>query len=957
MNLLPGTALLGLYTVSALLVTCDAQTLTRVTDPSNPIVTDHYESGGGAWIDVDRDGFLDLYVAHGNLSNQNNSLYMNDRRGGYIKVATGAIVNDGGSSIGSTWGDYDNDGKLDVFVTNRNSFGNFLYRGNGDSTFTKVTTGSVVTDRANSNSSSWVDVDGDGFLDLYVVNFQGNDYLYRNNGPPLFDFTRIDTVVPVGDGSNFSIPGAWADMNNDRRPDLFVGNAGNQNDFLYINNGNLNFTKIVIPDGRTTLGGSWGDYNNDGNLDLVTTGYLGQNDILYRNSGPPFYNLIPDTVSIVSHEGGNCVGSAWGDFNNDGNLDLFVANDGGHSHLYMNNGPPDYSFTAVAVGDPVTNVGNSFGCAWVDIDGDGFLDLFVANRLNQQDFLYHNSGNSNHWIEIDLTGTASNRSAIGAKVRLYAAINGVPISQTREVMAQTGYNSQVLMLHFGLGDAASVDSIKVAWPSGNDELFTQVPSNQHLAIAEKDSSVPTPIQPANGSQGLSTPVAFQWTRPLYDAPFWLEVSHDSTFSSGLIVNDSAVVDTTDTLAIPVGGGRLYWRVRATRSIYKSKWSSAWNFILGDSAFQEGISNGWNLVSLPVSPRDPRKTSLFPTAQTAAFRYDSTYRASDSLSTGAGYWLRFSGNQAVDLIGLPVRAETVGVRIGWNLIGSVFDSIPASSVRSNPPGIITSNFFLYRGGYRVAETLAPGLGYWVKTDSDGTIMLGSGGIFAAKHVHRDRMGAVDRLHSLVIRDREGNTQMLYFGIDLDPEVTAKFNELPPPAPEGSFDARFQSNRMIESFTPTEEKRVPIFVSSAAYPVTLQWESKSSEELQFKLVVGKNERDLGRSGAYIISTPAREGSIFLLSVRGHGLPLLFSLSGCYPNPFNPMTTISYVVGEPVLTTLKVYDILGREVATLVNEVRAPGTYRAVWDAANYPSGVYTYRIVAGKFTDTRKMELIR
>src|SRR4029077_4657707 len=136
-----------------------------------------------------------------------------------------------------------------------------------------------------------------------------------NNGPPLFDFTRVDTVVPVGDGSNFSIPGAWADMNNDRRPDLFVGNAGNQNDFLYINNGNLNFTKIVIPDGRTTLGASWGDYNNNGNLARVTTGYLGQNDIFYRNSGPPFYNLIPDTISIVSHEGGNCVGSAWGDFN------------------------------------------------------------------------------------------------------------------------------------------------------------------------------------------------------------------------------------------------------------------------------------------------------------------------------------------------------------------------------------------------------------------------------------------------------------------------------------------------------------------------------------------------------------------------------------------------------------------------------------------------------------------
>src|SRR6266849_1095759 len=244
---------------------------------------------------------------------------------------TGAIVNDGGSSIGSTWGDYNNDGKLDVFVTNRQNFGNFLYEGNGDSTFTKITTGSIVTDRANSNSGSWVDLVGDGYLALYVVNFQGNDFFYRNNGPPEYDFTRIDTILPAGDGSNFSIPGAWADMNNDRRPDLFVGNAGTQNDLLYINNGNLRFTKVQLADGKSTLGASWGDYDNDGYPDLVVANYSGGGNILYHNSGPPSYSLVPVTGGPVSGAAGNCVGTAWGDFDNDGNLDLFIANDGGNS--------------------------------------------------------------------------------------------------------------------------------------------------------------------------------------------------------------------------------------------------------------------------------------------------------------------------------------------------------------------------------------------------------------------------------------------------------------------------------------------------------------------------------------------------------------------------------------------------------------------------------------------------
>src|ERR1041385_4511513 len=438
-----------------------AQTLTSVTDSTNPIVTDSYESGGGSWVDVNRDGYLDLFVAHGNLSNQNNSLYLNDRHGGYIKVRTGAINNDGGSSIGSTWGDFNNDGKSDCFVTNRANFGNFLYLGNGDSTFTKISTGSVVTDRANSNSSSWVDLDGDGLLDLYVVNFQGNDYFYHNNGAPNFDFTRIDSILPAGDGGNCSIAGIWADMNNDRRPDLFVGNAGSQNDALYINNGNFQFTRVVISDGKSTLGASWGDYDNDGNPDLVVANYSNGGNILYHNSGPPSYSLDPVAGSAISANAGNCVGTAWGDYNNDGYLDLFIGNDGSTSFLYLNDGPPNYTFTRISTGDPVTRIGNSFGCVWVDYDDDGFLDLFVANRLNEHNFLYHNGGNLNHWIEFNLSGTASNRTAIGAKVMIKATINGSSFWQLREVPAQTGYNSQNLTLHFGLGDAVSVDSIRV----------------------------------------------------------------------------------------------------------------------------------------------------------------------------------------------------------------------------------------------------------------------------------------------------------------------------------------------------------------------------------------------------------------------------------------------------------------------------------------------------------------
>ena len=471
-----------------------SQTFTKVTDPSNPIVGDHYNSGGGSWADFNNDGYLDLFVANGNDSSQNNSLYLNDRHGSFIKVFNGPLVHDGGTSIGGTWGDYNNDGSLDLFVTNRlfsTPFGNFFYQGAGDTAFAKITTGGPAKDAANSNSSSWVDVDGDGNLDLFVVNFQGNNFLYYNSGPPSYTFTRVDTGSIVNDGGAFSIVGAWADYNNDGRPDLFLGNAGSQNDLLFTNNGGGKFTKSTFADGKSTLGASWGDYDNDGNLDLFVANYSDQTNILYHNSGPPNYTLTPVDTGIVSNDAGNHVGSVWGDFNNDGNLDLFVCNDGGNNALYLNSGPPAYGFTKVTTGIIVNDPGTSFGCAAADFDNNGSLDLFVANHLGGHNFLYLNNGNSNNWVNIRCVGTTVNRSAIGVKVRIRAAINGTPRWQTQEVMAQTGYNSQDLWLHFGLGDAGMIDSVRIDWRPGVTENYVNQPIDRLITFTE--GSGPTSV--------------------------------------------------------------------------------------------------------------------------------------------------------------------------------------------------------------------------------------------------------------------------------------------------------------------------------------------------------------------------------------------------------------------------------------------------------------------------------
>ncbi|MBK7816335.1 MAG: CRTAC1 family protein [Sphingobacteriaceae bacterium] len=419
---------------------------------------------------------MDLFVSNGNLTSQNNHLYINSGAGNFTKIITGSIVTDSGSSIGSTWGDYDNNGQLDCFVTNRNNFGNFLYQGNGGSNPLKLLSTPTTTDMANSNSSSWIDIDSDGDLDLYTVNFMGSDFLYLNQGPPSYTFTTNQTNPIQLDNSNFSIPGIWADFNNDRRPDLFVGNAGNQNDKLYVNNGGLSFTSYTIADGRATLGGSWGDYDNDGDLDLYIANYTNQASILYNNSGAPLYTLTPVSASTVQVTG-NSVGSAWGDIDNDGNLDLFVCDDGGNNHLYLNSGFPTYTFTSVSSGQIVNDGGNSFGCTLGDYDNDGSLDVFVANQLNQTNFLYHNNGNANKWITVKCNGVSSNKSAIGAKVLVKANISGNNIWQMQEVLAQTGYNSQNLWLHFGMANSSTIDTMIIKWPSGITDTCLNIPTN------------------------------------------------------------------------------------------------------------------------------------------------------------------------------------------------------------------------------------------------------------------------------------------------------------------------------------------------------------------------------------------------------------------------------------------------------------------------------------------------
>ncbi|MBL7828924.1 MAG: VCBS repeat-containing protein [Saprospiraceae bacterium] len=463
------------------------QTFTKVLN--SPVVTTAGDSRSVNWVDIDNDLDLDLFISNGPQSGEDNFLYKNNGKGGFTAVTDQPLVQDHAPSDGASWADYDNDGDMDCFVVNWYGVDNLLYNNNGDGTFTKVTTGSPVTDGGFSETTSWSDYNKDGFLDLYVTNSSGNkrNFLYQNNGNGTF--TKITTGAPVTDAAT-SRNISWTDYDLDGDPDLFVTNEGGEHENLYRNDNGM-FTKItggpLLTASGKTMSSSWADFDNDGDFDVYLANDQG-NDALFTNQNGTFTRI---TTGPVVTSGGNTFSSQWADIDNDSDLDLFVTNSFWGSQwqnfLFLNQGNGTFiRDTAEIVGK---DLGWSYGCAFGDFDRDGDLDLSVANcyNANQTDYLYenHSSETTNNWLSIQCTGVSSNRSAIGAKLWLHTTVNGQPLIQMREISAHSGHCGQnQLNVHFGLGEASFADSLVIQWPLGLVQRFGAIQANRFLQLTE-----------------------------------------------------------------------------------------------------------------------------------------------------------------------------------------------------------------------------------------------------------------------------------------------------------------------------------------------------------------------------------------------------------------------------------------------------------------------------------------
>lgn len=494
------------------LSTASGQIFTRVT--TGPFVTTIGDSRSVNWLDVNGDQFVDCQITNGPNLGQNNMLYINDQLGGFTALTGDPIVLDGDPSDGATWADTDNDGDLDCFVVNWYGINNMYFKNDGSGAFTRITGVPPAADGGYSETAAWGDYDTDGYVDLYVTNSAGlrKNFLYHNDADTAF--TKITTGELVTDNYHSRCVN-WTDIDLDNDLDLFVTNEGTEDENLYRNDGGGVFTKVtggaLLTDGGSTMSSSWGDIDNDGDFDVFLANDAGTNAIFRNDGGLVFTRLGADTTANTA---GNSFSSAWADVDNDADLDLFVTNSFKPSakcvnYLYLNDGTG--SFTRLGATEPLTlDSGWTYGCAFADYDNDGFEDLAAATcryaGVDQPDLLYHNNGNTNHWLTIRLTGTLSNRAAIGAKVKVLATVGGFPTWQIREISAQSSYCGQNdIRAHFGLGDATTVDSVMVIWPSKTIEVYTGIEADGFIHIEEGTGIVYSADPTARGDRMMVYP--------------------------------------------------------------------------------------------------------------------------------------------------------------------------------------------------------------------------------------------------------------------------------------------------------------------------------------------------------------------------------------------------------------------------------------------------------------------
>jgi hypothetical protein len=788
-----------------------------------------------AWGDYNRDGNEDLLI-------DGKRLLRNNGPPNYDFTEVTDVAGIGGTTINNgVWGDYNNDGWLDFYApgggwsTNANAKApwDILWMNNGDGTFTNVTAAAGnVKDIYPSVAAGWGDYDRDGFIDLYVANYENAamtsgypDRLWHNDGDGTFtDVTSSARIVdsgPVKPGRGV----AWGDYNNDGWLDAYISNYRITANYLWKNRGNGQFVDVAEDLNATgwyqtdnlcydytlhatygrqyahTIGSAWADFDNDGDIDNFNAnlahksvgntsipglpydmrGYITDDSRLFRNDGPPNYDFTDvreaariklkpvggTTADLVDSPLAPCIHNPykgdelfsnvmWADYDLDGYQDLWIPQvyniSYAYSFLYHNNG--DGTFSDVTTAANVRVWVDGYAGAWADYNNDGFPDLITRGIYPDYKSpyarairLFENQGNSNSWLQVKLNGCTSNAAAIGA--RILATANGM--TQMRNVEAGSGSHSQMnsLMQEFGFGNYHGTADLLIRWPNNNTQAMNAVTLNQLLRVNEPGCDVPArvPHVSAGIPAGTGADMVLTWDRAMGDDPWAMNVteyavyygpSYDPSASSYSFLGKVPAGTTTFThLGGGVGDPTTYYY-----SIQTNGTGGTIRSIAQAVKFAKQLLPGEQLLSIPVPISNYSLESVLRGVNYTHIRvYEGTlqdpwlsyargrqFNDFDTFAPYQAFWIGVEGGLLpgyFTVAGPIIPATTIHLRAGWNLVG--YASTLSRDVASAVAGLggsframegydpFAAPYFLKRMG--PADSMLGGEGYWIYMGSD------------------------------------------------------------------------------------------------------------------------------------------------------------------------------------------------------------------------------------------------
>ncbi len=671
-------------------INVDAQ---QFTDPIKTY--GKYVTVGTAWGDYDNDGYVDLYLSNG-LDNYFwvNFLFRNLGNGTMdSSMAAGPLKTDRFTSGGAAWGDYNNDGYLDMLVANPNTkqtgsgFGKTyyaetkLYINNQNGTFSDVASlGDLGAETSGSGLSSWdspiadvwADTDNDGWLDVLQSNATiggnaRNFTAYTNNQDGTFTLLS-NNITSQGTSSRAGM--AWADFDEDGDMDVVtLSGAIAQHTVLWVFNGtNFDSTHILVgggANGPNTQTGTWLDYDNDGDLDFyVGTGANDSNgpeiNHLFRNDTGILVEVTSATVGTWLDDLDFSLASTAADFDNDGDIDIFEGTDNQgsyHNHLYENNG--DGTFTE-NLSTTLSDSGFARSGAFADMDNDGDMDLMLGRE--GPNFLYKNNGSSNGWMEILCKGdgTSVNNSAIGALVKVNATIGGINYTQIRDVSAETGRGSHnMLRTHFGMGNATSAANITVRWPGpGTTTSYTDMPLDKIMVYKYAALTGTASVIPAQNFMYLigSTGAAVDFTSNTATSAGTLTITRTNSDPGSVGYSGTATAPDASTITPNSVATEHYWTISQT--------GLTGNFTCEVYLDLNGLTGITNPDKLVILKRANSSTAWTPLN---ALRIGNTLYSNASVSSFSEFAIGYnSADQSlpVELVSFNAARLESGIQLQW-----------------------------------------------------------------------------------------------------------------------------------------------------------------------------------------------------------------------------------------------------------------------------------------------------